>query len=129
MSVHAFPKRRSSARGGCSPADARKRELTETISRKHLSGQAARCARDCTRTALSSEHSARRKSVVKTLDQRIEALKMLIQLNPEAEAMLRFDEKLLEMIERHARDSAFTRLPEANNDEWLPRSSHSTCAP
>ncbi len=43
--------------------------------------------------------------MVKTIDQRIEALKTVTEINSEVEAMLRFDEKLLEMIERLARES------------------------
>ncbi len=53
---------------------------------------------------------------MKTIDHRIETLKKLIQLNPEAEAMLRFDEKLLDMIERHARDRSFASLQHANDE-------------
>jgi hypothetical protein len=45
--------------------------------------------------------------VPKTIDQRIEALKAVTDINSEVEAMLRFDEKLLEKIERLARDPAF----------------------
>jgi plasmid stabilization system protein ParE len=52
--------------------------------------------------------------VVKTIDQRIEALKTVTEINSEVEAMLRFDEKLLEMIERLARDPA-SGLPRAKN--------------
>jgi hypothetical protein len=44
--------------------------------------------------------------VVKTIDQRIEALKTVTEINSEVEAMLRFDEKLLEMIERAAKAPA-----------------------
>ncbi len=52
--------------------------------------------------------------MVKTIDQRIEALKTVTEINSEVEAMLRFDEKLLEMIERLARDPA-SGLPRAKN--------------
>jgi hypothetical protein len=45
--------------------------------------------------------------VVKTIDQRIEALKTVTDINSEVEAMLRFDEKLLERIERLARNPCF----------------------
>jgi hypothetical protein len=44
--------------------------------------------------------------VVKTIDQRIEALKTVTEINSEVEAMLRFDEKLLETIERLAKNPA-----------------------
>ena len=46
---------------------------------------------------------------MKTIDQRIEALKTVTDIDAEIEAMLRFDEQLLEKIEQLARDPAFAR--------------------
>jgi hypothetical protein len=45
--------------------------------------------------------------VVKTIDQRIEALKTVTDIDSEVEAMLRFDEELLEKFEQLAREPAF----------------------
>ena len=50
--------------------------------------------------------------VVKTIDQRIEALKTVTDVDSEIEAMLRFDEELLEKIEQLVRDPEFA-LPRA----------------
>ena len=52
---------------------------------------------------------------MKTIDQRIEALKTLTDVDPEVEAMLRFDEELLEKIEQLAKDPDFA-LPRARRN-------------